>query len=49
MPNRNPLSVRMRVGFRVLSPIQKNVGEIFLYNSDVPGFKNNITILKLKL
>ena len=42
------LSVRMRVGFRVLSPIKKHhkfVGEISLYNSDVPRFRKNITIL----
>ena len=38
----------MRVGFRVLSPIKnKIVGEIFEYNSDVPGFrKNNYTLTK---
>ena len=34
------LSVRVRVGFRFLSPIKnKFVGEIFLYNSAVPGFR----------
>jgi len=40
------LSVRVRVGFKVLNPIKnKFVGEIFLNSSDVLGFRKNITIL----
>ena len=49
MPNRNSVK-SVRVGFRVLSQIKKHkfVGEIFLYNSDVPGFrkKHNYTFTK---
>ena len=43
------LSVRVRVGLGVLNPIKKAnfVGEIFFNNFDVPGFRKNITILKL--
>jgi len=35
------LIVRVRVGFRVLSPIKKNkfVGEIVLNNYDFPGLR----------
>ena len=43
------LSVRVRVGFRVLNPIKnKFVGDNFLNNSDVPGFRNKYyyTIIK---
>jgi len=40
------LSVRVRVGFTVLNLIKnKFVGELFLNNSDFPGFRKNITIL----
>jgi len=38
-------SVRVRVGFRVLNRIKKIVDDIFLYNSEVPGFRKNVTIL----
>jgi len=43
------LSVRVRVGFRVLNPIKnKFVDDIFLNNSEVPGFRKkcHYTIIK---
>jgi len=42
------LSVRVRVGFRVLNPIKnKFIGEIFWNNLDVPGLKK-YTYTKIK-
>ena len=47
MPNRN--SVKRPRARRFKSPQSNNknkfVGEIFLYNSDFPGFRKNINIL----
>jgi len=37
------LSVRVRVGFRVLNPIKnKFVDDIFLNDSEVPGFRKKM-------